>query len=182
MCVKKAQVAGQIFVYIIAIVVVGLIIAYGYSAIKGFTQRGEQVEYITLKTSIENSISGIVSDYGSVKRPPIDVPGKYRFVCFVDKSRAADADSTALCTSHAQDPSLADFYQPIACSGWKTGRNNVFLIPDGSDAFEVGENMTIDNAGQAYAGQPFLCLGVVNNKIKLQLEGLGDKVKLSEYT
>ena len=53
---KKAQIAGQIFVYIIAVVVVGFIVVYGYSAIKGFSERGEEVESISLRKDLENSV------------------------------------------------------------------------------------------------------------------------------
>ncbi|MBN1544050.1 hypothetical protein JW898_01155 [Candidatus Woesearchaeota archaeon] len=179
---KRAQIAGQVFIYIIAIVVVGLIVAYGYSAIKGFTQRGEEVEYITLRTGLENSVKSIVSDYGSIKRPDIDIPGKYEMVCFVDKGRASDAGSSVFCGSGSTGDSQLDsvLHQPIACSGWKTGRDNVFLIPDGSDSFDVG-TIVISNAGEPYSGQPFICFDVVNNKIKMQLKGLGDKVEVSKY-
>jgi hypothetical protein len=167
---KKAQIAGQIFIYIIAVVVVGLIIAYGYSAIKGFSKKGEQVEYITLKSNIENSVKSIVSDYGSIKRPDIDVPGKYKLVCFVDKEKY-DANS-AICK---ETSSLEDYHQPIVCSGWEIGRDNVYLTPDGSDSFDVGE-IVIENK------DAFMCFEVVNNKIKLQLTGLGDKVEVSGYS
>lgn len=168
---KKAQTAGQIFVYVLAIVVVGLIIAYGYSAIKDFTEKGEQVEYITLQKGLENSVKAIMSDYGSVKRPDVNVPGAYEMICFMDREKADGADGTALCTEVPEEEKL---YQPIACSGWKTGRNNVFLIPDGSDAFDVGNIVIKDN-------RPFICLDVINNKVNLQLKGLGDKVEVSQY-
>lgn len=174
---RKGQVAGQIFIYVIAVVVVGLIVAYGYSAIKGFSKRGEEVEYITLKTNIENSVKAITSDFGSIKRPDFTVPGKYEMVCFVDKTRAADADATDICTLRTGNE---DIYQPIACSGWKTGRDNVFMIPDGSESFDVG-TISIVNSGESYAGQPFICFEVVNNRIKLQLTGKGDKVEVSAY-
>ncbi len=176
---KKAQVAGQIFIYIIAIIVVGLIIAYGYSAIKGFSDKGEQVEYITLMSSIQNSVKSMVSDFGSIKRPSIDISGKYTMVCFVDKSRAKDADNTALCSSV---PGQEKFYEPVACSGWKTGRDDVFLIPDGSESFSVDSTLEISNTGKPYQGQPFICLEVVNNKITLQLESKGDRVVVSDYS
>jgi len=170
---RKGQVAGQIFIYIIAIVVVGLIVAYGYSAIRGFSQRGEEVEYITLKTTIENSVKAITSDFGSIKRPDLDIPGKYEMICFTDKSKAqSGAEGTALCSRQSGQEK---FYQPIACSGWKTGRDNVFLIPDGSESFDVGTIVIQDN-------RPFHCFDVINNGIKLQLEGLGDKVRVSEYS
>ncbi|NQU78344.1 hypothetical protein HQ545_01100 [Candidatus Woesearchaeota archaeon] len=175
---RKAQIAGQIFIYIIAIVVVGLIIAYGYSAIKSFTQRGEEVEYISLRTGLENSVKSIASDFGSIKRPGINIPGKYKMVCFVEKGHSESTiRDTALCQSL---PGLNDYYQPLVCSAWTTGRDNVFMIPDGSDAFDVGD-IKIKNDGKPYAG-PFICFEVANNKINLQLKGLGDKVEVSEYS
>ncbi|MFH1064243.1 MAG: hypothetical protein V1729_04140 [Candidatus Woesearchaeota archaeon] len=169
---KKAQIAGQIFIYMMAVVVVGLIIAYGYSAIKSFSDKGQEVESITLRKSLENSVKAITSDYGSIKRPDTSIPGKYEFVCFTDKARIGDADNTAFCGAPGGDPRQ---YYPIACAAWKTGRDNIFLVPDGSDSFDVGEIVIKDN-------QPFICLEVINNKIKLQLEGLGDRVQVSQYS
>ncbi|HII71472.1 TPA: hypothetical protein HA265_01830 [Candidatus Woesearchaeota archaeon] len=182
---KKAQVAGQIFIYIIAIVVVGLIIAYGYSAIKSFSQKGEEVEYINLRTSIENSVKAIASDYGSIKRPDFDIPGKYEMVCFVEKGlSAATIDSAAICDRNAAAtlmPGEADkFFQPIVCSAWKTGRDDVFLIPDGSESFNLDTTIVISET-EPSASHHFLCLDVVNNKIKLQLKALGDRVEISSY-
>ncbi len=169
---KKAQIAGQIFIYITAVVVVGLIIAYGYSAIKSFSQRGEEVEYITLQKNIQNSVAAISSDYGSISRPTVDVSGKYEMICFVDKNRLDAADFTELCG--AGDGDIEKLHQPIVCSGWKTGRVNVFLIPDGSESFDAGNIVIADDL-------PFLCLDVISNKIKLQLESLGDRVEVSKY-
>ena len=167
---RKAQEAGQIFIYITAIVVVGFIIVYGYSAISKFTKRGQEVEYISLKTAMENSFKAIVSDFGSIKRPDIDIPGKYTAVCFIDKGMWGGKGTTPICNSNGP----ADKYNsPIACSAWiENGRSNVFLLPDGSDNFDVG---TIQMDG------PYICFNVVNNKIRLQLESLGDKVKVTEY-
>ena len=169
---KKAQVPGQIFIYIIAIVVVGFIVVYGYSSIKTFTAKGEQVEYISFKTAVENSIKSLASDYGSVKRPDIGVPSKYTHVCFVDKSNYATGKSNpgSPCNQNPEET-----HSPVACSGWENGRNNVFLLPDGSDSFDVGN---IAFGPSTYS----VCLKVVNGKIPLQLEGLGDKVMISNYT
>lgn len=173
---RKGQIAGQIFIYAIAVVVVGLIIVYGYSAIKGFRDKGEEVEYITLKTNIENSIKSIASDYGSIKRPSFHVPSKYSMVCFVDKSKADTSAPGAsdICSSHDKDK-----LWPIACEGWKAGRNNVFLIPDGSDAFDVGDIAIVSEDGT----QPLsdVCIPNLNGKLNLQLKGLGNQVEVSMY-
>ncbi len=169
---KKAQSAEQIFIYITAIVVIGLIVAYGYSAIKGFTKKGEQVEYITLKTSLENSVKSIASDYGSIKRPDIDISGAYTMICFVDKEQSGNAQSSAVCRKL---PQQEQYFEPLVCSGWSNrAGGNVYLIPDGSVSFDVGDIVIKDN-------YPFMCFEVVNSKIKLQLTGLGDKVEVSKY-
>ncbi|MFC1723969.1 hypothetical protein ACFL0V_07575 [Nanoarchaeota archaeon] len=175
---KKAQVAGQIFIYIIAIVVVGLIIVYGYSAIKGFSQKGEQVEYINLKTGMENAFKSIVSDYGSIKRPDIDIPGKYKMVCFVDINRKVAAETFSLCSKEGPDDPI---YEPVVCSSWQIGTDNVYLVPDGSESWNVGP-IIFKNDHKPYAGEGFMCFDVKNNKIKMQLKSLGDKVEVSEYT
>ena len=174
---KKAQVAGQIFIYITAIVVVGLIIVYGYSAIKGFTQKGEQVEYINLKTSMENSFRSIISDYGSIKRPNLDIPSKYSMICFVDKDRKAAADTTSLCRKDGPEDTL---FEPVICSSWKIGEDNLYLVPDGSESWDVGP-IVFKNDNTDYSGQPFMCFEVNNNKIKMQLKSLGDKIEISLY-
>jgi hypothetical protein len=171
---RKGQVAGQIFIYIIAIVVVGFILLYGYSAIKNFRERGDEVEFISLKTNIESSVKSIASDYGSVRRPDFAVPGKYTEVCFVDRNKAAAADISGLCDSTKDD------YEPIACEGWKTKRYNVFLIPDGSEGFDVGE-ISIYNAATGEGNAPYICVPVVNGKLRVTLTGKGDRVQVEEY-
>lgn len=179
---KKGQIAGQIFIYVIAVVVVGLIIVYGYSAIKGFSQRGEEVEYIGLKTTIENSVKGITSDFGSIQRPDISIPGKYEYVCFVNKELAASdagkakiADSP-ICTGVGD---VDEVYSPVACEAWKIGRDNVFLLPDGADSFEVG-NIVLRTPGVT-GDADYLCFEVIANKINLQLKGLGDRAEVSMF-
>lgn len=179
---KKGQIAGQIFIYVIAVVVVGLILAYGYTAIKDFSKRGEEVEYITLKTDFENSFKSIISDFGSIKRPDLAVPGKYSHICFVKKDIGEDSiQNSPICTRLDDEEDGFEYskiHSPVACSAWKNGRNNVFFMPDGSDAFDVGE-ITIKVGGEE--DKSFICIENVNNKVKLQLKGLGDKVQVSEY-
>ena len=125
-----------------------------------------------MKTILENTFKSIVSDFGSIKRPDISVPSKYKQVCFVNlqiNSPGAIA-SQEICTD--SDNSLN--YEPLVCAGWKTGRDNLYLLPDGSDAFNVGP-ITIK-------GKNWHCFRVVNSKIKMQMKSLGDKVELCDYT
>jgi len=101
-------------------------------------------------------------------------------VCFVDKERPTLADVSALCTGGS--PYDLDKKWPIACEGWKTERNNVYLIPDGSEAFDVGDiRLVTISAANEVIEIPELCVPVINNRMYVQLKGLGDRVQVSEY-
>lgn len=175
---KKAQIAGQIFIYVLALVIVAGIIVYGYSAIKNFGERGEEVEYITMKTDIDNAFKSIINDYGSIKRPQLHIPGKYKKVCFVDAEQN-NMDSVEICSGATEEP--------ILCSIWDTAGNdiNIFFLPDGSDNFALlgRDKLEFDHAtcGDNNNNKNYCCFEVVNNKIKLQVKGMGDAVEISKY-
>ncbi|MBT7903481.1 hypothetical protein HN587_06480 [Candidatus Woesearchaeota archaeon] len=144
-----------------------MILVYGYKAIKSFGERGEQVEYISLKSDLENAFKGIKTDYGSIKRPVIQIPGKFKKICFVEPGK--HSGTAPIC-----QPGNSE-YEPLVCSGWEIGRNNVFLCPDCSESFNVEEIEIVNN------GEPYICFETVANKINLQIEGKGDRVKITKY-
>ena len=65
---KKAQIQGQIFLYLLGLFIVSFILLYGYNAMRTFKEKAEQVEFIQFQTNIFSSIKTISSDYGSVKK------------------------------------------------------------------------------------------------------------------
>lgn len=165
---KKSQMYGQIFIYILTIIIIGLIAIYGYRAIMGFSKRAEQITFLKFKTDLETSIDMIRTDYGSVKKAELDVPGKYREICFVDLD---DANRGGI--------SISEDY-PIMKNSVEGGvKKNVFLIVDiAKDSFYVGKIYVLDSAGELV---DYHCYPVVNSKIKLRLEGFGDKTLISEW-
>ncbi|MBT5021376.1 hypothetical protein HOK51_10160 [Candidatus Woesearchaeota archaeon] len=166
---SRAQVAGQIFIYILAIIVVSMILLYGYKAIKGTSDNKEQIEFITLKTDLENSFNAIKTDFGSIKRPKLDVPAKFKKVCFIDLDQPITSATTSdICLKG--NPA----YEPVVCSGWEIGRNNIYLCPECTDSFSVGDIKVKGTAS-------FICIPVVNNRINLQIEGKGNHVEISTY-
>jgi hypothetical protein len=180
---KKGQMPGQLFVYILAIIVVGGIIAYGYTAIKDFSDRGEQVAFLSFKQAFENNVKTMVSDYGTIKRPDFAVPNKYRKVCIVDFKKGYTPgfiSDSATCV-----PGDAKKSEPLVCSSWKQGAeqfgddpsrqitlSNIFLTPDGSDSFHV-DKVSVPGG--------MICAPVQNGKIKLQLKSTGDSVEVTLY-
>ena len=166
---KKAQIAGQIFIFILAIFLASLILLYGYKAIfgkQGFIYKTEQISLIRFETEISNAIRTISSDYASVKKLELNVPSKFTEVCLIDTRQPAE--NTGICTRNNPD------FNPIICDAWTTQGNkqNVFLVPMAEIPITVS-TLEIETG--------YICLPVKQGKITLRLEGLGDRTKVSEW-
>ncbi len=157
---KKAQFAvGQIFIYILAIIIAGLIILYGYKAIIGFRHKAEEIALINFKTSIENDIAKIATSYGSVKIKEYDLPSSAKEVCFISSSKLGDTTF-----------SMPDY--PIIENSIKSkARQNIFLIPMAEIPIYV-ENMEVENT--------FFCITPSRGKITIKLEGLGNRTLITK--
>ena len=155
----KSQMIGQIFVFIIAAIIFILILIYGYSAINNFIKKSEQVSLIDFKTDLVSSIDQIKSDYGSVRKVELRVPARYTEFCIISSNLNA---------------SISDFSQkhPLMFSAWKTGSENVFLFPKQDSPIFIPDIEIIGG---------YECIPIKNSKLYLRLEGLGDKVRISEW-
>lgn len=152
------------FIYIIAIILFSLVLVYGYSAIKNFRSKTEQVSLLQLKNDISSSVKKISSDYGTIIKKELDVPFKYKEICFVDLTKAAIAGSTDICGDG----------KPVVCDSWQSNSPyNMFLISQKDTiTYEIGE-IRIDEG--------FFCTNVTNGKAIVRLEGKGDYVLLSKW-
>jgi len=157
---RKAQFAvGQIFIYILAIIIAGLIILYGYQAIAGFRTKAEEIALINFKTSIENDIESIATSYGSVRVQTYDLPSSAREVCFVDERVFGESNITD------------GNYSLIDNSVEAGAKQNIFLIPMAEIPI-YAENMEVNDT--------YFCINSTRGKVTIRLEGLGNRTKLSE--
>jgi len=161
---NKAQIVGEVLIYILAIVVFSLTILYGYKAVKYFTERSTEISFLELENKAKNDIERVKSDtYGTVKKSTLIIPGKYEKVCFV-----TSFDTNAYPNGMASPYSLIN-------NDVKTAKNkNMFLAPPGSAGFNIGE-IEVDNL------QNWVCIDVQGSKITLRLESMGDHVKVSKW-
>jgi len=163
---KKAQIIGQVFIFLLAAVIAILIIIYGYRAITGFTEKTQDITLLNFKTNLEREIRKMASEYGSVKRLDLNLPSNYDKFCIVDLDYQ-NKGNTPLCTSSSKE------FQPEICDTWTAPGNeyNAFLIP--INPIEVPD-VQINNG--------YICPTVRGNEISLRLEGLGDQTKVSEWS
>ncbi len=155
---KKAQIQTQVFIFILILLVVSLTIVFGYRYIRGLTKQGEEVSVTLFQQELEKKVKSISQNYGEVDIFELDLPLKYDIVCFTD------ADKEEVLAN-----SLIDDYPLIKSSVEAETGENVFLGKKADVSFKVA-NLEIEDG--------FLCVNNTYGKIKLRVEGLGNKAKI----
>lgn len=160
---KKAQIAGQIFIYILAIFVFAVIILYGYSAIKGFISKGQETAFIQFKNTLEGEVSRIYTEPGDIivfnERNPLIIPGDYKTVCFV----SSNADENSIIPDNI-NPELKTILTSAVESGLHNTTENVFLYPPAKNPIYLGYIET---------SPEILCINPSQSRLDIRIEGLG---------
>jgi hypothetical protein len=156
---KKAQIMGQVFIFILAALLFILILTYGYKAIAGFGERSEQVALIEFQSKLENSVKSMKSDFGSVRKLDLQLPAKYSEICIVGDM--TDGQATNFEMEH-----------PRMYDAWLGGSQNVFLNPMSETPIDVGD---------ISVSEGYLCTGIAGGTVVLKIEGLGRKTGISKW-
>ncbi len=163
---SKGMGVGEVFVFILAALTFALIMIFGYKAVTGFIQSGEDVAFVQFKTSLESSIKRLYTEFGSVRIETFTTPAKYKQICFVDMDKK-------------YDPELCKLDQ-VGCSVWEQSSGyesvdeNVFLVPSAPVKIKVYK-LSIDPT----VGKDFLCADIKDGHFTIVLEGKGDRTEIS---
>jgi len=160
---SKAQMIGQIFIFILAGLVFILIIGYGYKAIQYFMERQEQVILVDFRSDLEIAIEGVKRDYGTIRKLRLKLPSKYHGICFFDSITCAESPPELIL--YNQKISVA--WAQAAC---KTKSANVFIIPRALDL--DFPDIEVDNG--------YVCIPNLDG-VTIKLEGTGRKAKISPW-
>jgi hypothetical protein len=157
---KKGQIIGQVFIYVITILVFGIVLLYGYKAIGSMSKKADQVMLIQLKKDIADAVEK--TDYGSVLKYELTLPGKYNEVCFIDLPDDANI--------------VMNSDYPLVYDSWIDKVSaNMFLIQDkGTIESSYIGNIIIDDPN-------YFCTKGIQGKLSVRLEGKGTKVRLSPW-
>lgn len=156
----KAQLYGQIFIYVLTVILISFILVYGYNAVHNFKSRAEQVSCLKFKNDLINAIDSISTDFGSVKKKELQLCLGYSKLCFIESFESPNLPGNI-------DPIIKDSILS------NTGRN-VFMA----------ENMAKESfyAGKISVEPDILCIKAVNSKINIRLEGKGNHVAISQWS
>lgn len=161
---KKSQLYGQIFIYALTLILISIILVYGYTSIKNFKQKTEDISSLKFQKDLRNAIGGITNDFGSVSRKEFQLGGDITQVCFAETFQPFDRSNPI---SNIQLNSLVK-------NSIKDSGKNVFLL----------ENTLRSSffAGKISVDKDVLCIKPTNNRIILRLDGKGDHAVLSEWS
>ena len=169
---------GQIFIYILSLVLITFVLIFGYNAITSFRQGSEKVLSVRFQSDLSNMVEIISPDYGSVKIKSFELPSGFNQVCFI-KNYNSTTDNVNAFPTWTINPLQSDLpaaaYTIIKGSADSKIKKNTFLIKDNT----VGEDIFIGNIDVDANGE-ILCLTAVSRNIKIKFEGKGDHALLSE--
>ena len=157
----KAQVTGQIFIYIMVIVVVGLIVLIGYTYIGKILEAKCNADRVKFVKQIEEYAEKY-DGYNEVGTERISAPCDTDIVCFVDSQAVADGI----------DLDIAD---PVIKNSAEVGvETNIFLV--GEETEGVGYSRKIKVADPYY-----ICIAKTGNFLNVRFSGDSEYSTITTY-
>lgn len=156
---SRAQLTGQIFIYIVAVVVVGIIFLLGYRYVGEFLVLKCDAEQATFAQTLKTYISSY-DGYGEVGKESVKAPCSYRQVCLVDASLRG--------TSPASGNALIDL---TVDSG---AEQNLFLVGDKVQGVGWSEKIRVE--------QGVVCLNNTAGVFTLRFRGQGGTTLIEAVT
>lgn len=167
---SKAQ-AEHIFLYVATIVVVAIVLLFGYRAIMTVKKTGDQAASLSLKHSFQEEVDRH-STFGRIGTIDFSIPQEVVKVCFVDASQYCSSPPCPTSPSlEAHSVLLADAVASNARSEAEKGKvENIFLFRD-------------DGIMEGVIADPLMIQGgvlcsTVQGKLSLRLSGLGKTTKV----
>ncbi len=182
---KKALGIEQVFVFMIAALTFALIMIFGYQAISGFLESGEEVEFIQFKNGLELAVKTIYTEYGSVRVKDFDLPAKFNQICFVDLDYFLEEHPDELQELCAKDLAACELVKEArlgvsegrCATGYECVDQNVFLKPQAAVPIKVYLISIYDETEGKSKG--FICPPLNKGSFSLVLEGKGYHTELS---
>ena len=174
---KRAQI-NQVFIFITAILVIGLIVVVATKSMGGLINEKCTVDLITFKDDVTSEISSN-NDYGSRNEIRLSIPCDYTTMCLIDTSALTDdVKSYQVGVTMAQSDLPGAFI--IGNSIKSQIKTNIFLISEnGEETIEVGyvEQLQLGFTPNDPLSN-ILCVDATAGYFKLRTEGLGRYTKL----
>lgn len=154
---KRGQISSNVFVYILTVIIVIVILFFGYNYVTKSRDNISKTDIISLQNKISSDIETIGVDYGTFKKVSYSI--KAGELCLFDLSKKEEILNSE----------LINFYPFIKDSiNSNTNKNAFFLNKKVFESFSVGD---FEIKHYPY----FKCLKPSSGKMNFGIEGLGNK-------
>ena len=170
----KAQ-TSEIFFFILAIIIIGLILLFGVKYIMELGTKVSQIDLVQFKTDLEGYADEIRPVYGKWKKIELTIPAGIDRVCFVQFPTTADPfyiKEQGICQKESAD------YDFLMCQAWQddTTRN---VYTDPFDELDISIDLGAMDVGDADTN--YLCIDTSSNILKIKMTGRGDHVLVEAW-
>ena len=162
----KAQIS-QVFTYVIIILVVGLIVIFGYKGIQSIMSTNCEQQRISFETNLFGYIEEYV-DKGSVHEESLRAPCDARMICFLDSNYCPRAGSERPTLSLADNLNGDNVVKSNAdnCTA------NIFVKSDFTKPLAYSKKVSLE-------GDAFQCFRAKDGRFDLLFKGLGRKTLIT---
>lgn len=162
---RKGQIAGQIFIYIMAAVIIGVIALIGYKAIIIIMDKTCNAERISFETKIKSTIEESNS-FGSISPESMRAPCDYDTVCFVSAQDIIELDPQGFdCPNAIIEDSVV-----------KGVRQNIFLV-SADRTIQTGYSDLV-SLNLSYVNK-CMCVKERNGNFNLRFTGKGSSTEIN---
>lgn len=156
---KKGELQSTLLFYSVVVIVVGLVVYFGYAGIRNMTQRSSEVKLVEFKAELESGINYLAQKKEAVEKKSYELPG-IKTVCFFDLAN----------TDYILEDSMLDKYPLIKDSLTDGSSYNMFIVTDSNDIlpYEIPGFKT-----QNYIDPYYNCIDVIQGKLNIVMEGTG---------
>lgn len=163
---KKAEITGQMVVYILGMIIIGLLLLFGTRVILSTEDRIETIDVTTFRQTLESRVNDLAPNYGSWRVVEINVPSGVEEVYFLDLDFPSDR--------RRSDKAIVDEI-------WETESSNVVTIPFTQQSSILLDNIELSNE-EGIKSRGWDKFTVVDGKITLKLIGLGNGVRIERQS
>ena len=153
---KRAQIHSQVFVYILALVVVGVIALIGLQSIHTIIQKKSMIELASFKKDFRDSIASH-TNWNEVEDVEFRLPGKAVAICFYD----------------AKASLVGNLNYQKAVIKQMSGVNNVFIVKNKNPI--SASNVEAFHVDKLRLNTKYLCLPAASGVVRIKMTGLGVK-------
>ncbi|MGV8141764.1 MAG: hypothetical protein ACP5NW_04970 [Candidatus Woesearchaeota archaeon] len=158
MSMMRGQIAGQIFLYILGVIVIGSVILFGFRLGGGMKEISEKYVSMEFRQSLNHDVDSLLNNYGSTYTAKYSLQDDFDKICFVDVARV----------------SLTNLNEyPIIRNSVEEGvENNIFLYGEKSFGAFAIKNLGVSDYPYIY------CTNSEKGLIEIKMISMGDFIAI----